>query len=203
MNIRCEVPQDYREVENLTREAFWNVYRPGCSEHYILHRFRNDPDFIESLSFVLEEEDRIIGHIMYARAFVDSDDGQRIPIAVFGPISILPAYQGRGYGTELIRHSLTKASSMGIGAVAITGNPDYYQRFGFVSGSSMGIHHSAVPREEEAPFFMIKELTEGYLENITGTYKDPAGYQTDELDVDSFDIRFPPKEKRVLPGQLG
>ncbi len=200
--IRLETENDWNEVENLTREAFWNKYHPGCLEHYILHRFRNQPDFVKELDYVIEEDGRIVAHIMYCNSEIMCDDGRIISIMTFGPVSVLPEYQGKGYGSKLIRFTMKKAAELGCGAIAITGNPDYYHRFGFASGHSMHIYYSAVPRDNEAPFFMIKELQSGYLTGITGSFQDPDGYVVEDADVDAFDANFPPKEKKRLPGQL-
>ena len=109
MKIRLEQPEDYREVENLTREAFWNVYRPGCTEHYVLNQYRSNPDFIPELDLVMEEDGRIIGHIMFSRAELVLDDGTHCPSWTFGPISIHPDYKRKGYGLELLKHALEKA----------------------------------------------------------------------------------------------
>ena len=200
--IRLEEPGDYREVENLTREAFWNKYRPGCMEHYVLHCYRERPEFVRELDHVLEEDGRIIAHIMCSRAQIIGDDEREIPILIFGPVSVLPEKQGQGCGSRLIRYTLALAEQMDFGAVAITGDPGYYHRFGFVSGSSMGVYYDGLPRTEEAPFFMVKELKEGFLRGVTGMYKDPEGYFVEDGDVDAFDVGFPPKEKKKLPGQL-
>jgi len=200
--IRLEEPRDYREVENLTREAFWNKYRPGCMEHYVLHCYRDRPEFMKELDYVMEEDGVIIVHIMYSRAQITGDDGRMIPILIFGPVSVLPEKQGRGYGGRLIRYTLEQAERLGWGAVAITGDPDYYHRFGFVSGTAMGVCYDGIPPTEEAPFFMVKELKEGFLRDVTGVYRDPEGYFVEDADVDAFDAGFPPKEKKKLPGQL-
>ena len=121
---------------------------------------------------------------------------------VFGPVSVLPGKQGEGYGSRLIRYTLDLAEKLGCGAVAITGDPGYYHRFGFVSGSGLGIYYNGIPRSEEVPFFMVKELKADFLEGITGVYKDPEGYIVEDADVEAFDAGFPPKEKKKLPGQL-
>lgn len=202
MNIRLEEPKDYREVENLTREAFWNKYRPGCMEHYVLHCYRSRPEFVRELDYVIEEEGKIVAHIMYSHAGITADDGRTIPIMIFGPVSVLPEKQGAGYGSRLIRHTLDLAEKMGCGAVAITGDPNYYHRFGFVSGSKLGVYYDGLPRTEEAPFFMVKELKVGFLRGVTGVYQDPEGYFAADADVDAFDADFPLKEKKKLPGQL-
>lgn len=200
--IRIETKKDFMITENITREAFWNVYQPGCSEHYVLHKFRELPHFVPELSLVMELDGNIVAHIMYSKAEVVCDNGDVVPIVVFGPLSVEPVHQGKGYGGELIIYSMDKAKDMGFGAIAITGDPAYYKRFGFVSGSSVNVYYAQMPRNEEAAFFMVKELIPGYLRGVIGTYFNPEGYLVDNTDVDIFDESFPPKVKQVLPGQL-
>lgn len=96
--IRRETPADYDAVEHLTRDAFWNVYRPGCTEHYVVHVLRHDPDFVPELDLVMEQNGQIIGHVLYMRARITADDGREIPVMTFGPISIHPAFQRQGLG---------------------------------------------------------------------------------------------------------
>ena len=122
--IRLETEKDYKAVENLTREAFWNVYKPGCSEHYVLHTYRSSPDFVSELDFVMEKDGVLIGHVMFVRANIDTDDGRVLPIMTFGPISIHPDYQRQGYGKILLDYALEKAAEMGAGAICIEGNID-------------------------------------------------------------------------------
>lgn len=200
--IRLENKADYKEVENLTREAFWNLYRPGCLEHYVLHCYRDREEFVRELDLVMEKDGKIIGHIMYVHSEIQADDGRVIPIMTFGPFSIAPEYKHKGYGTKLLQYSMNKAIELGLGAIAICGNIDYYGKFGFVPASTKGVHYFAEPRENEVPYFLIKELHAGWLNGITGTYKDPEGYFVDEKEAEEFDTHFPPKEKLKLPGQL-
>ena len=200
--IRLETPADYREAENLTREAFWNVYRPGCLEHYVLHTFRGKSEFIPDLDFVMELDGKIIGHIMYVHSEIRSDDGEIFPIMTFGPISIHPDYQRQGYGKILLDYSMEKAKNLGAKALCIEGNIDFYGKSGFVVASTKGIHYYAEPREEEVPYFLVKELEPGFLDKITGTYHTPAGYFIDENEAEKFDLNFPPKQKLKLPGQI-
>ncbi|QAT50795.1 N-acetyltransferase [Caproiciproducens sp. NJN-50] len=200
--IRPETKADHRAAENLTREAFWNVYRPGCTEHYVLHRFRDREEFIPELDLVMEKDGEIIGHVMYVRSAIKADDGRTVPIMTFGPISIAPDCQRLGYGTILLRHSMDKAGKLGAGALAITGNIGFYGKSGFVVASTKGIHYSAEPRDGEVPYFLIKELKPGFLDGITGSYKEPEGYFVDDAEAEAFDAQFPPKEKLKLPGQL-
>lgn len=203
--IRLECESDYRTVENLTREAFWNVYQPGCTEHYVLHRYRSNPDFIPELDFVMEIDGTIIGHVMFSKAEIISDDGRSIPILTFGPISISPDHKRKGYGIALLRHSLSAAREMGHGAVLMEGNIDFYKHAGFTLASRLHIHYHAEPRESEVPYFLGLELKDGYLAGIEGTYHTPKGYYAafdDPEGFERFESTFPAKLKLVLPGQL-
>ena len=65
INIRLETEDDYRAVEELTRNAFWNVYKPGADEHYYVHMMRKHPDFIPELAFVLEKDGAIIWYLVH------------------------------------------------------------------------------------------------------------------------------------------
>ena len=203
--IRLERESDYRIVENLTREAFWNVYQPGCTEHYVLHCYRSNPDFIPELDFVIEVDGTIIGHVMFSKAEIISDDGRSIPILTFVPISIAPECKRMGYGIALLRHALSKAREMGFGAVFMEGNIEFYKHAGFVLASSLKIHYHAEPRESDVPYFLGLELKEGYLSGLEGTYHTPKGYYAafeNQEDFETFESGFPAKEKLVLPGQL-
>ena len=112
IQIRRETPADYRAVEELTREAFWNVYRPGCSEHYVVHCLRDRPEFVPELDLVMERNGELIGHILYVRAEIQADDGRRIPVMAFGPISIRPDCQRQGLGKALLDESLERARAL-------------------------------------------------------------------------------------------
>lgn len=205
MNIRLERPDDYREVENLTREAFWNVYRPGCSEHYVLKMYRNNPDFIPELDFVLEEDGKIIGHIMFSKAEITCDNGSKLPAWTFGPISIHPDYKRKGYGLKLLQHSLDKAKEIGIGVLCMEGNIDFYKHAGFDLASKLKIHYHAEPKESEVPYFLAQELIPGYLNGIEGTYRPPKGYfvaDDNPEDFQAYESTFPKKEKHLTEGQL-
>ena len=204
--IRLEQPSDYAETENLTREAFWNVYHPGCMEHFVLHRFRDDPDYVPELGFVLEQDGRIIGHVMFARAVIKADDGREVPILTFGPISISPEMQRQGWGKCLLDYALEKAQSMGWGAVAMTGNIRFYGNCGFVVASTKGIRYAeAEPGDDVVPYFLLRELQDGFLAGVTGSFKEPDGYfvcQNFPEEFEHYEACFPAKEKRVLPDQL-
>jgi predicted N-acetyltransferase YhbS len=202
MIIRQEQEKDYFEVEQLTREAFWNLYRPGCFEHLVLHKLRKDPCFVAELDYVLEENGKIIANIVYAKGNLTLDSGDETDILLFGPVSVLPEYQGRGYGAKLIAYTLKEAKQMGYPAVVITGNPAFYHKLGFESASKYGIYYSGMPRTEEADFFMIKVLDDSGMRTLKGTYSDPKCYFVEEEELEAYDQAFPPKVKEVRPGQL-
>ena len=200
--IRLEKKEDYRETENLVREAFWNVYRPGCSEHYVIHVLRDDPDFVKELDFVMEQNGRLIGQNMFMRTRIDADDGRVIPVLTMGPIGITPELKRQGYGKMLLDYSLQKATEMGFGAVLFEGNIGFYGKSGFDYASSFGIRYHDLPEGEDASFFLCKELVTGYLDGVTGVYQTPMGYYVDDGDVEEFDKAFPAKVKLKLPGQI-
>ena len=200
--IRLEKKEEYREVENLVRESFWNVYRPGALEHYVLNKFRDDPAFVRELDFVMEQDGKLIGQNIFVRAKINADDGREIPIMAMGPICVSPQLQRKGYGKLLLDYSLEKAKELGCGAVCFEGNIDFYGKSGFTYAKNFGIRYHDLPDGEDASFFLCKELINGYLDGITGEYTPPLGYFVDESDVEKFDKGFPYKEKLKLPGQL-
>ena len=200
--IRSERKEEHREVENLVRESFWNVYRPGCLEHYVLNQLRNDDAFIPELDFVMEKDGKITGQNMFMRAVIKADDGRDIPIITMGPICIANELKRQGYGKILLDYSLEKATEMGFGAICFEGNIDFYGKSGFTYASEFGIRYHDLPENADASFFLCKELKKGYLDGITGEYTPPQGYFVDEDKAEEFDKQFPPKEKLKLPGQI-
>jgi len=206
ITIRLERSEDYRAVENLVRESFWNVYRPGCLEHFVLKKLRDDADFVPELDFVMEKDGVIIGQNVFVRTAITGDDGRMIPIMTMGPICIAPEFKRQGYGKILLDYSLEKAAELGCKAVCFEGNIDFYGKSGFVVASTRGIRYHGLPDGMEADFFLCKELEPGYFDDVTGEYATPKGYFAAEEAADEFeayDAQFPEKEKLVLPGQLG
>ena len=200
--IRLERKEDYREVENLIREAFWNVYRPGCLEHYVINQLRGDEAFVAELNFVMEKDGRLIGQNMFMKASIKADDGRDIPIMTMGPICITPELKRQGYGKILLDYSLEKAAELGCGALCFEGNIGFYGKSGFTYASNYGIRYHGLPEGEDASFFLCKELIPGYLDGVTGEYATPKGYFVDEKEAKEFDKKFPYKQKLKLPGQL-
>ena len=198
--IRKIEKDDYKEVEVLTREAFWNVYRPGCSEHLVLHNLHHNNKSIEDLELVVECNGKIVGHIVYTKGYIDGFDNETF--ITFGPISVHPKFQRKEIGSKLIRISMQKAARLGYSAIFITGDENYYKRFGFESASKYKIHLECVPVEDEAPFFMVKTLKEDALNNIEGFFIFDDCYNVNQDKVDEFDKKFEPKKKEKRAGQL-
>ena len=202
ITFRLEQKEDYAAVEHLVRESFWNVYRPGCSEHYVLHVLRNDPAFIPALDFVMELDGRLIGQNIFMKTVIDGDDGREIPVLTMGPICVTPELKRQGYGKKLLDYSLEQAAAMGFGAVLFEGNIGFYGHSGFTYAREFGIRYHDLPEGADDSFFLCKELIPGYLAGVTGVYQTPAGYYVDDADVEEVDKAFPPKVKQKLPGQL-
>lgn len=203
--IRRETVRDRRAVEVLVREAFWNVYRPGCLEHWVLHRFRDDPAFVRELDLVMEKDGRLVGQNMFVRAGIRRDGGGTVPILAMGPICIAPDCQRQGLGKRLLDASLERAAALGYGAVCFEGNIAFYGKSGFAPARRFGLRYHGLPEGADDSFFLCKELRPGYLSGIRGEYAPPDGYFSAQREPDAFaafDARFPPKEKKRLPGQL-
>ena len=200
--IRLEENRDYREVENLVRESFWNIYRPGCGEHYLIHVLRDDPAFVKELDFVMEKDGIIIGQNIFMKTIIKADDGKATEVLTMGPICIAPGLKRKGYGKILLDYSLEMAAKLGFGAVLFEGNIDFYGKSGFDYAKKFGISYNDLPADADTSFFLCKELIPGYLDNVTGAYLTPQGYEVGEADIDEFDKGFPPKEKLKLPGQI-
>ena len=208
LTIRLETEKDYRAVEELTREAFWNVYKPGADEHYFVHMMRNHPDFIPELAFVLEldgtspaEPAQIVGNIMYTKAWLEDKNGERKEILSFGPLCVAPEYQRQKLGTILIEHSFEAARKMGYDVNINFGNPGNYVSRGFVSCKKKNV---SFVREGNFPTaLLVCELVPNALDGRPWMYipSTAADCCDDTAAVDAFDAAFPPKEKKWMPSQ--
>ena len=200
MDIRLEKRTDYKEVEHLVREAFWNIYRPGCYEHLIIHNMRHDSSFIPQLDYIIEKDNKIIAQIAYSTNDVVVNDEKIETVVTLGPVCVHPDYQRRGYGSKIIEYTLEKAKEMDIPYVFTIGDEGFYNRFGFEEASKYGVQFNDVTGE--TPFFMIKVLNEDEMENINGIYKDNECFNVDKEELELFDKKFPPKKKEKREGQL-
>ena len=196
--IRLEEPKDHRIVEELTREAFWNLHVPGCNEHLLAHNLRTCAAFVHELDFVAEADGEIVGNIMYCRAIISEEDGTEREVLTFGPVSVWPRMQGQGIGGALIRHSLSIAADMGFTAVLIYGDPAYYVRFGFKPAQTFDIR-TALGGFHKA--LQALELVPGALDGVSSRFFEGEAYNVDNTELDAFDSTFPPKEKFVTESQ--
>ena len=206
LQVRVESKEDLRDVEELTREAFFNVYLPGCKEHYVLHKFRESDNFIKELSLVLELDGNIIGHVMFAKARVKLQNGSFKEVHTFGPFSILPNYQKQGYGKYLLNAALNKAKDLGVKVLLACGSIDYYKKFGFSLASSRNVRYAfADANDKVVPYFLIKEFDKCYLNASPCTYQDPDEYFVADKETDAFEKyekTFPYKEKKKTDTQI-
>lgn len=196
--IRLEQKEDHRIVEEMTREAFWNLHVPGCDEHLLAHKLRDCPAFIEELDFVAVSDGKIVGNIMYCRAVVSDDGGGEREVISFGPVSVWPQLQKQGIGGTLIRHSLQKAADMGHSAVLIYGDPAYYHRFGFEPAKKYGIRTS---QGGYLDALMALELKPGALSGVSGRFLEGEQYSIDPQELAEFEKTFPYKQKAVTESQ--
>ena len=199
--IHNETEKDYRAVENLTREAFWNIYKPGADEHYFVHMMRSHPDFIPELAFVAEIDDEIIGSIMYTKSWLEDENGVRKEILSFGPLCVHPRYQRRKIGKLLIEHSFDVARKMGYDVNINFGNPGNYVSRGFVSCKKKDV--SFVVKGNYPTALLVCELIPGALDGHSWMYipSSAADCCEDTAAVEAFDAAFPPKEKAWQPSQ--
>lgn len=198
MIIRNELTSDYREVEELTRKAFWNLYVPGCIEHYLVHIMRSHKDFLPALDLVIECDGTIIANIMYTKAKLVDEEGNEKPILTFGPLSVLPAYQRKGYGKKLLEYSFQKAVALGYDAVVILGSPENYISSGFKSSKRYNICAS----DKSYPAaLLVKELCEGAIPKGNWTFQESPVYEFDTQAAEAFDQTFEKLEKEYQTSQ--
>ncbi len=195
--IRQETAEERREIEALTRAAFWNVYRPGCTEHYLLRVMRGSPAYIKELGLAALCGGRIVGHIAYTRSRIAGAHGETASVT-FGPLSVLPEFQRRGIGGALVRRSMEKAAELGFTSVVIFGDPAYYSRFGFEAAEKFGIRRSD---GKFAAALLACELVPGALREAAGRFLEDAVFDISEEEAEAFDKAFPPAEKLRLPSQ--
>lgn len=196
--IRNEEQKDYRRVEEITRDAFWNLYFPGCTEHFLAHEIRNHPDFIPELTFVIEVDGQIVGSIFYSYSKVVDSEGKEHQTLSFGPVSILPGLQRHGLGRALISHSIEAARQAGHKAIIIAGFPYHYQPYGFEGAKKYKI---SMPDGKYYKCVMALPLFEGALDDVHGTMIFSKGMYPDLSKLEDFDQQFPAKEKMITESQ--
>ncbi len=198
LNIRNEKEADRKIVEDITRKAFYNVYVPGCMEHYLVHIMRDHGDFIPELDFVIELDGQIVGNIMYTKAKLTDENGTEKEILTFGPVSILPECQRKGYGKMLIEHSLKRAAELGYEVVVIFGSPANYVGSGFGCCKK---YHVCVEKDKYPAAMLVKELKPGVLDGRLWFYSDSPVMNIDEKEAQTFDDSLEKMEKKWMPSQ--
>lgn len=199
IKIRNENPKDYKTVENIAREAFWNLYFPGCHEHFVVHKMRKHKDFIKDLSFVIEVDDKIVGGIFYTHSKIVSEDNIEYKTVSFGPVFTSPKFHRTGLGRKLITHSIQVAKEMGYRAILTLGYPYHYEPYGFLGGKKYKISMS------DKKFYkglLVLPLYEGALDNISGYVIFSDVLEASDTKVNEFDQQFPFKEKKFQESQI-
>ena len=196
--IRNEQKEDYRAVEQLVREAFWNLYVPGCNEHFVLHNLRKSKDFVPELDFVAEKDGQIVGQIVYSRGIIKGKGTNEEEVIGFGPLSVLPAFQKQGIGSALVTHTIALARDMGYPAICIYGDPRYYSRFGFRCAEKYDIKTAG---DKFAVALQVLELRQRALSRISGRFIESAAFTVNETAFAQYDATFPSKEKQETESQ--
>ena len=196
--IRSEQPADYFENENVTREAFWNLYFPGCNEHVLVHKLREHQDYLQELSFVAVVDHKIIGNIFYARSRVINEQNNSLDTLTFGPVCVLPQYQRKGVGSALIKHTIEIARNKNYPGIIIYGHPYNYCKHGFKSSKDYQISNS----EGKFPYsLLVLELQKDVFKNHTWKYYDSDVYNIGETETEEYDKNFAQKVKEYKPTQ--
>jgi len=191
IELRLEEENDYKIVENLTREAFWNHHVPGCDEHLLIHNLRKTKEFIKELDFVALYNKQIVGNIVYVKSKIINNDTKN-DVLTFGPVSVLPEYQNKGIGSRLINHTINLSREMGFKGIIIYGDPEYYKKFGFVASKQYNITN----KENKFPVaLLVLELYPNALNGIEGIFDEGKAYEVDKNELEEFDKHFPAKEK--------
>lgn len=193
VTIRRENEDDHFLVESLAREAFWNLYYPGCDEHYLCHILRSHPDFIGELDYVAEVDGRLVGSIMYTKAELLGAEGEKVDIVSFGPLCVHPSYQRKGIGTALVGRTVGLVREMNIPAIAIYGDPHNYCKHGFRNGIDYGVDNL----DGEHPLgLLVLELEKGFFGTRTWKLRQSDVFKFEPADAEEFDKRFPAREKK-------
>lgn len=195
ISIRQETKDDYRIVENLIREAFWNVYKPGCDEHLIVHKIRKTNAFIKELDYVACDGYKIVGNIVYSKAKIIDENNKIFEILCMGPLGVLPSYQRKGIGTLLMKHSIESARALGFNGIVIFGNPKFYNRFGFENAKKYNIKTSWGANFDA---FMALELYPKSLSDMSGNFFEDPAFETNKEELEIFEGEFPHKKNMLL-----
>ncbi|MBD5506981.1 MAG: N-acetyltransferase [Lachnospiraceae bacterium] len=196
--IRNEQTGDYRKVEELHRNAFWNLGVPGCNEHYLAHILRTHEDFIPELDYVCELDGQVVANVMYTKSKLVDEQGNETGILTFGPIGVAPEVQRKGIGKALLEKSFHEAVRMGYKAIAIFGNPDNYVARGFRSCKKYNV---CVEGDVFPAALLVKELEPNFFDGRKYYFHESAAFDINDSDAEAFDKNFEYKEKAFQPSQ--
>jgi predicted N-acetyltransferase YhbS len=197
IELRLEEEKDYRLVEELVREAFWNVYFPGCCEHLLIHNLRKAKEFMKKLDFVAMNNNKIVGNIVYVEAKIKDND-KEYTVLTFGPLSVMPEYQNKGIGDILINHTIKLSKEMGYKAIIIYGDPEYYKKFGFKESKKYNITNK---NKKYPAALLVLELDANALNGIQGIFNEGKMYEINEKELEEFEKEFNKKERLVTKSQ--
>ena len=197
--IKQTSQEDFEITENITREAFWNVYKPGCSEHLVLHNLRKSQSYVKELDLVAIYNNQIVGHIILTKAKVVDTLKNEYEVLCAGPLSVLPDFQSKGIGTKLLNESIRLSKDLGFRGIILFGRPDYYHRFGFMNAKNFEITTKDYQNFEP---FMALELYDKALCGVKGRFIDDHSFDVNEEELKEFEKKFPYKEKLVTDTQL-
>ena len=198
ITIRHETEKDFRRVEEVTRDAFWNLYVPGCEEHFLVHKMRKHADFIKELSFVIEVDGIVEGAIFFTKSKIMQANKTVLNTVTFGPVCISPKFHRQGLGRKLITHAIESAKKLNFSAIIILGYPYHYTPYGFVGGKKYAISL------QDGNFYkglLVLPLQENALNGISGYADFSTAFEIDKEKLEAFDKKFPHKEKLALPCQ--
>ncbi len=173
ITIRPESPREYKAVYDLVRVAFLSAKVSAGDEQDYVDRLRQGKNYIPELSLVAYCGDRLVGHLMLSKSFVRPDRVcvprvEPFRILLLAPLAVELRHRKQGIGAQLVQEAFRRAAELGWTAVAVLGDPEYYGRMGFEPAAQYGIY-AAGDRQMYEPYLLVKELTPGVLESISGT----------------------------------
>ena len=172
INIRQENESDYAAVFDLIEKAFKNEVYSDHQEQLLVERLRTSSAFIPELSLVAEIDKQVIGHILLTKIKIKRAEKSFGSLAL-APVSVLPEFQKKGVGGQLIIVAHEKAKALGHHSIILLGHQDYYPKFGYSQADKFGIELPFdVPKEN----CMAIELTKHALKTVSGVIEYPKEF---------------------------